>query len=303
MPSEYRLKDPARGLLGPVRLETVRDLVEAGVVADVVEVSKDGGPWKPVRSFTELYNKPAPGPITRSPTFSGDLGKNTFFKVFYRFSANHASGMLELQQGDRQRQIYLEAGEPVYITSTVPGERIGEFLVQRGKLGADELKVAVEALPKHGNHLGRVLLQLGLIEPSEFYEELRELQIHRLMDLCGWESGRYAFYDGVRNDAEKQNLELSANGLIMRAARAMSDELLNRRLAPYVRHVPHRQPNLELDRGAFVFSSIEQRAFEAVDGRRTLSEIFEHVGAARERRRAALVVVYVLFEVDAVTFG
>jgi hypothetical protein len=301
--ADYRLKDPARGLLGPVRLETVRDLVAAGVVADEVTVSKDGGPWLPVRSFRELYGEPLPGPISDSPTYSGDLGKNTFFKVFHRFHVHRANGLLELTQGARQRRIFLELGQPVFVSSNIEGERIGEFLLERGKVDPNELKVAIDALPKYKNQLGKVLVQLGLIEEREFYAELRELQIMRLIDLCAWETGRYAFYEGRRHDGEKLDLELSTTSLILRAARGTSDAVLQRRLQPHWRQIARRQPHPELDRGAIVLTQVETRALQSIDNRRTVAEIVDAAGTARERRQAAMMIVYLLAEIDALTFS
>ena len=63
---DYHLKDPRQGIIGPIRLETVRDLIDAGVIEGDVLVSKDGGAFVPLASLAELSATlpPTSGQIT-----------------------------------------------------------------------------------------------------------------------------------------------------------------------------------------------------------------------------------------------
>jgi hypothetical protein len=297
--SAYRLNDPRQGVIGPISLEAVRDLMKAGVIQDDVQVSKDNGPFMPVQSFAELK-----GPMSREgspkPTYAGDLGKNTFFRVFYRFHLARLTGLLTVKLEARQKEVFLEDGQPIFVASNIPEERIGEYMVRREVITRHDLDVALASMRTDGNRLGQTLIRLGLIEPPDFYAQLLAQQVDRLVDLCTWETGRYQFFQGARYDGEKYKLKLVVSDLVLRAARSMDEATLARRLLMSMDLRPRRVAHAELDRGVFPFSPMEARVLDSVDGQRTVAEIVRTAGADETRRRAALMILYLLLEVDAV---
>ncbi|MBI5508227.1 MAG: hypothetical protein HY903_05690 [Deltaproteobacteria bacterium] len=301
--SEYRLHDPEKGLIGPVRLETVKDLIAAGVVHEQVVVSKDDGPFQPISAFAEIVLQRGPGTrATPQPTYSGDLGKNTFFKVFYRFHVTHANGLLTVVRDQHRKDVYLQDGVPTYITSNIESDRLGEFLVARGFLELDELNVALQSMHDDDNRLGQTLVRLGLIEPEELLQALRTQQFLRLTELCSWEWGRYLFYDGMRFTGDKIDLQLNVPELIIQAARSLPLPRLESRLAPAVNTVVEKLPHQVIATEVLQFSAFEARVQRAVDGKRTLASIVNELGVDAEHRKAVLMVIYLLWEIDAVGF-
>jgi hypothetical protein len=299
--SEYRVHDPKQGVIGPISLATVMDLVAAGVVHDGMWVSRDGGPFMPVRAFEEIA--PPPSQTSASdpkPTYSGDLGKNTFFKVFYRFLVNKATGLLALQQDARRKDVYLQQGQPTYVSSNLPEERLGQFLVARGYLDEHELEVALTSMHTDDNRLGYTIIRLGLMEPPVLFQALRQQQVSRLVDLCAWESGRYAYFDGMVFDGEHVDLQLVALDLLLEAARGLPEQRLAKRLAPYQRLTIEPQPQQLTNLDELRLSPFERRVANSIDGQRTLVDLIK--GLEGDHRRAALMVVYVLWELDTVAF-
>ncbi len=298
----YRLHDPERGIIGPVSLKTVADLVTSGVVHEGVWVSRDNGPFLPATAFSEIKPQLQPASPMGQPTYSGDLGKNTFFKVFFRFHLTRASGLLVVTRDGIRKEIHLEKGEPVFVTSSVPSEHFGEYLVRRGKVERDDLKVALQSMDTDNNRLGDTLIRLGLMEPQEVFQELRGQQIFRLLDLCDWEVGRYQFYEGQRYTGDKIDLQLHVPDLIIQAARRLTLDKLEARLRRYFNAHVERQRENVVPIESLRFTATERRVVDALDGDKTLAQLLRTLGVRGDQRRAVLMVIYLLWEIDGVSF-
>lgn len=297
--SSYRLRDPERGEIGPIGLSTLRDLVDAGVVHADVLISRDDGEFRPMTWFAEIAMQPAAVQEPRA-TFAGDIGKNTFFKVFFRFHMTQATGLLTFRDGDKKKEIYMEQGQPVFVGSNIAKERLGVFLLDRNKIDAHDLNVAIDAQKTNDNSLGTTLLRLGLLEKDELYHELREQLLSRLVDLCMWIQGRYLFFDGIRHHGERIDLQLQAEELVVRAARNMTEDMFLRHLLPFFHKVPQLVSKHFKN---FDFSPLEAQVLTNIDGKKTAAEVLTPYSADANSRRSALMVLYLLWEVDALRFS
>ncbi len=295
--SEYRLNDPRQGLIGPVRIETVRDLVSAGVVQDDVLVSCDGGPWLPLASCVEAFGQPqAAG--SHKATHVGDLSKNSFFRVFFRFHLAEATGLLTVKDHPRQKDIYLEQGNPVFISSNVETERLGEVLLRHGAIDPYKLMVALHANTPEPLLFGQILLRLGFIAQDTLVQGLLDQQLERLVDLCHWRCGQYVLFENARYLGEKLDLRLSPNDLVLAATRTLDNATLETNLQPHVDAVVTRVTHKELDEGFLPLTEAERRVLDLVDGRRTVAEIIAACDG-EESRCAARVLISLLLEIDA----
>ncbi|MFC1610061.1 DUF4388 domain-containing protein [Myxococcota bacterium] len=299
--AEYRVHDPDKGIIGPISLETVQDLVDAGVVHDGTWVSRDAGPFLPIAAFSEISPQPAEhSRADLQPTYSGDLGKNTFFKVFYRFHVTRATGLLAVHQESRRKEIYLAQGQPSFVKSNLPNERLGEYLIAHKKLDRTELDVALGSMHTDDNRLGYTLIRLGIMEPTELFEALRTQQTSRLVDLCTWERGRYLFYDGLHFEGDAVDLKLAVPDLVVMAARDLPSDRLESRLAPHFGLAAQRTTNQLVTPNALRLTAFERRVANAIDGKRTVGEIINNLEG--DQRRAAMMVLYLLWEIDAIVF-
>jgi hypothetical protein len=297
----YRVHDPEKGIIGPVSLETVQDLVSAGVVHDGMWVSRDSGPFLPIAAFSEVSPQPPEESSNEpQPTYSGDLGKNTFFKVFYRFHITRSTGLLVVQSADKRKDIYLVQGQPSYVTSNLKSERLGDFLVAHKRLDADELKAALGSMHFDDNRLGHTIIRLGLMEPQELFDALRAQQTARLVELCKWRTGRYLYFDGQRYRGDKVDLQLVVPDLIIHAARALPSDELAARLSPHMKAVAEPLPNQVVPPEDLRLTAFERRVAGSINGSRTVEELISRVSG--DQLRAAMMVVYLLWEIDAIGF-
>jgi hypothetical protein len=293
--SEYRLNDPQKGIIGPLRLSTLRDLIDAGVLHPKVLIAKDGGPFVPFEKVPEVATLKIPTTETAKPSYVGDLGKNMLFKLLHRFYLGRTTGLLVVQQEARRKELYLIDGQPVLVFSNVGYERLGEHLVLRGKLRLGEL---MEILQEEDMLLGEALLARKLISWPDLTKALREQQMARLVDLCHWDSGRYAFYDARKHPGASTPL-VPVPELMLRAARSMPEGLLLKRLAPLWSGVVRVSPRMVSHTAELRLSETERGILRAVDGKRPLIEIIGKFGQDDAVRSAALVVLFLGLELEA----
>ena len=298
---EYRLNDPQKGIIGPIGIATVRDLIEAGVIHKDILVSRDNGPFLPVANFQEIGFSTSTQQALK-PTYAGDIGKNTFFKVFYRLHLTRSTGLLVVRDDTRRKDIYLEDGQPVFVLSNIPYERLGEYLCLHALLERHELDVALASIATDDHRLGETLLRLGLLEPQELAEALKAQQMTRLVDVCLWEFGRYLFFEGKRHAGARVELGLAVPELIMHAAREMPERALLRRVNPHYYKIVRPTPRLAALTSQLAFSAAEHQVLKNLDGQRTVAELASIFGREEGLRRTALMIVYLLWEVDAITY-
>jgi hypothetical protein len=295
--AQYRLQDRCRGIIGPVGLQTVLDLRAAGVVDSQAQVSCDGGSFLPLSQFPELA---APSPqASANPARRGALGPRTMMGLLHEVYGQRQTGriLVESTHGLR-KDVYLRDGSIVFLSSNIPSERLGNFLVTRGKITQEELLVALDAMKVDNNRLGETLIRLGLIEARDLGDELREHQLERLIELCCWREGSFAFYAGHAYQGTDLDMQLVIPELLMRAVREMPEEMLRSYLHDEMPRVPSwtaaRKHHLPL-------TSQEEQAAAAIPRGGVLGALVE--GAADDgARRTLLAVVQVLAAVGALEF-
>jgi hypothetical protein len=299
--SEYRINDPQKGIIGPVRLPTVRDLMAAGVIQTDVLVSKDSGPFLPIGQFPEIPTQNDPSPA--KPTYAGDIGKNTFFKLFYRLHLAQTTGLLVVQDDKRRKDIYLVEGQPALVLSNVVYESLGEFLALRARLDRAALEGPLAADLDDDFRLAETLVAQGLLRLDDLATVVRAQQAFRLVDLCLWPVGRYGFFEGKRHPAARDDLFLAVPDLIVQAAREMSERALFGRLANHFYKTVRPTARLAQDVAQMRFAEIEKTVLKTLTAAPiSVAALISRHGAEAASRKAALMMCYLLWEIDAVSF-
>ncbi len=298
--SYYRLQNASQGIVGPIKIGTLKDLAEAGIIQRDVLVSRDDGPFLSLQAFPEVVEAVKehlpPGP---EPSYAGDLGVVSFLRVFHRLHDAKGTGLLSVRDGTRRKDVYMEGGEPVFVTSTTVKERLGEALVARRKIDREQLKTGLEKAKTQKLSLGEALVRMGLLTEVDLMAELRDQQMSRLVDLCCWEHGRYGYFTDKKYEGKRCDLGLITRELALRAAREIAEKTVLLRLGDHLHQVPERVSSRAVDACLTGLSSDERRALDSIDGKGTAVSI---VTSDAARRRAALTVLYLLWEIGGVVF-
>ncbi|MEZ0312481.1 MAG: DUF4388 domain-containing protein [Myxococcota bacterium] len=296
----YKLHDPKRGVLGPIRLELVRELIAMGTVGPDVRFARNSGPFLPRQSFEELEVLVGSAPPLEN--FEGNLKSRTFFSVFYELFLKRATGLLSVRRGGHNKDVFLEQGHPVFAASNIENERFGSYLVSRGELSPKALEDALDVMTTSGDSLGVTLIKTNVMEEPDVIAALRDQQIMRLVDLCAWDDGELTYFDEQRYVGEKFDLRLDAAELLVRAARDLPESILLDRLGKGKHQRVELSPDVSLEETEFKLTPTERTVLSQLDGSSTLTALLGRFTDNPQRRRSAIMVVYLLWEAGLLTF-
>ncbi len=136
-------------------------------------------------------------PPLPTPQYEGNLARLPLARVLHVLAGEGAEGQLDLRRDPVVKSVFLESGDPVFVTSNVSSELFGEFLVGRRVISAEQLQRALEQSTISGARLVETLLAQEVLPPHALYRHLADQVRERILEMFTWSAGRFAFYDGV----------------------------------------------------------------------------------------------------------
>ena len=299
---------PPSGSTPPLGVQSIPSLEHSGVVeipiADTISAaveaitvpdspSEDSGlrafddltepppPRQHVRppSTEEALRKKPPTPptiaeISEAPDDAGDFANTSPLRVLFRLMTARATGLLGVAVGGIKKEIYVRDGQPEYVSSNVASELFGNYLVTKGVLSDGELAMALAMMPHYGGKLGDTLVGLGLLKPLEVFRHLTRQVRTKIIDVCTWNRGAFAWYAGRENPREAFPLDFNAFEILGAGAMALSDEHIESWIAKHsdVRLRASRTRRVGPER--FEVKGLVKLC-DMLDGKKTVSELVE----------------------------
>ncbi|MFO0740751.1 MAG: serine/threonine-protein kinase [Labilithrix sp.] len=143
------------------------------------------------------------------PDLKDHIGPDTILKMLMLVLAQRETGVLfaerpKLPPGPHddapsrggRKELYFVSGKLHHVASSNAQELLGEYLVRRGKLGREELDLALAVLPRYSGRMGDTLISMGLVGPVDIFRAIRDQGRDRVADLFLWNGGQLAFYRG-----------------------------------------------------------------------------------------------------------
>ena len=125
----------------------------------------------------------------------GNLAEVPYAQLLLARSRAGRTGVLELHRKPVEKRIIFDAGVPVDCRSNLVHETFGRFLVSVGKLGDEELRVALGESLARQVPIGEVLLDRGKIDAPELYKLLQQCLARKLLDGFTWREGTFRVSD------------------------------------------------------------------------------------------------------------
>jgi serine/threonine-protein kinase len=215
---EFRVRPAVGGRdLGPVSYAELVEMVIHEKIGPEDRIDSGGGTWRRLADVPEIRRHlPLLTPTTTRiegpgiPDRQGDLEHDGTAAVFLLVLRGRETGLLVFDSGAVRKEVYVEGGHPVYASSNLPSELLGEFLVGRKVLSRLELEMALAMLPRYDGHLGDTLVALELVDPLTLFEHITEQVRYKIVNLYGWRSGAWTLFRGVT--CEKRIFPLSTSG-------------------------------------------------------------------------------------------
>ena len=202
----------------------------------------------------------------------GDLAQADMPRILCAFFTGKVTGVLKVNSKEIVNVMYFEAGRPIFAVSMDPRDRFGEIIVRNGHVTQDQIDAALKKCGEP-NRLGNVLVEMGLLQPTDLFN-LIQLQVKEiLLSTFSWSAGQYAFSYQDLARMEMVKLKTSPADLVFEGIRRhYTPERLDRLIVSRDRILSTDQ-NPQFRAQELHLGSSDQRIFNLINGERKISEI------------------------------
>ncbi len=155
-----------------------------------------------------------------------DGGLPALFRGLY---VGRRTGLLTVASAEERRHVRFRGGHIVGASSTVKEERLGDVLVRRGLVAADDVRRATAVVIREGRRLGAVFLQLGILTPEALEEAVSVHAREVLARILGLVQRGWSFRDEEVPALEDVTLKISTAEIILDSVRGLGDPVQVRR--------------------------------------------------------------------------
>ena len=148
-------------------------------------------------------------------------------KKSYTTNANittDAKVVFEIRSDPILKRVYIKNGEIIFSASNQTADRLGEVLIEEGKITQEQYDHSVELLKKTGKRQGTILVELGYLKPQELFWAVRHQVEKIILSLFNLKDGVFHFKEGPLPSEEVITLKLSAANLVFKGITSINDK-------------------------------------------------------------------------------
>jgi hypothetical protein len=206
--------------------------------------------------------------------FSGRLASFPVGDLLQWAQNERPTGALVIRRSEREKRIYFHAGEVVGCFSNNPAEYYGQHLLLHGYLNDDQLFQALQHCTTQGTRLGATLLELGMLSSEDIQSTLRGQIEDVVCDTFLWERGIFYFQAEMPQEEEILPEPINVMGLVMEGTRWKDDYARLRRVLAHDEMVLRQGERFP---GGDGLTPVQQRLVQAVDGTKTLADLYRTI--------------------------
>ncbi len=221
---ECRLRARGKGGDETISLTKLIELLATGHLSERDEIDLGDG-FHEIQNVEMLARYLPPSTATTKrlsgpgvPDYSGRLPDNTVGEALAWIVRHEDSGVLFVEQTGAEAprtELYFTGGKLVMASSSEPRTLLGAHLVQKGLIDQAELELAVLVMHKYNGQLGDTIIALGLADPMDVFQAIRNQGRERVAQLFRWTTGELHFYRGVEPAKVDFRLDLDIPALLL----------------------------------------------------------------------------------------
>jgi septal ring-binding cell division protein DamX len=128
--------------------------------------------------------------------WTGTFEEKTFPALLLEIRDSGKTGVLLAKEGEIDKRIFFQNGEPVASRSNVRKDLLGEILCRRDRISRAQLdETILESKKNRDDNFGQILIQKGFLTPKDLYSECKYQFVSILFTLFPWREGTYAFQE------------------------------------------------------------------------------------------------------------
>ncbi len=203
----------------------------------------------------------------------GSLHQTALTSVIHDLYLDKSSGLLLVSTEKISKRVYFEEGSIIFASSDLIEDRLGEFLIRKGKITRSDFDLAYQLMQNLQQRLGATLVQMGYLSDEEMREGVTEQIIAIIGSLFAWSSGVYVFDDHAPRADDDILVDLSTANVILDGARLLTDfETIRGSLGELGAVLRHAEDGLEFQQ-ELNFTPEEAFLLSRVDGLSTITEM------------------------------
>ncbi len=161
-------------------------------------------------------------------TLSGNLDTFSLADLLQWLEINALSGRVTVWRGEVVRTIDLKGGAIVFVSSSLPNERLGVFLTRRKVLTEPVVFELLAESFATGRNLTRLILERNLLPREKLAEAVEGLAMKVLLDLFHWAGATFEFDPLFKiEDLIRIHLSLRGQVLAFHGAKSVDDSRVN----------------------------------------------------------------------------
>src|SRR5207245_601641 len=125
----------------------------------------------------------------------GSIADIFFPRLIARLHRDGFEGAVRIVLADTTKVLYLKGGEIASAASNAEADRLASILILEGRLTLPQLEMATSRL-QPGGSLGKTLIEMGFLTPSELLQGARRQVRQILGSCCTLSSGSYQIEEG-----------------------------------------------------------------------------------------------------------
>ncbi len=223
--------------------------------------------------------------IEKSPALAffrnqGELQEMPIPKLLYILFSQRKNGILTLVKEKLKKRIYIRNGEPTFVESNLVQECLGKVLVRKGKLTEEQCNESLRMMQSQKSRQGRILINMGLLTPTELDEALKDQALERILEIFTWTEGSYRLQPPRAETPNLTTLSLSLPQILLRGVRSgFPEAIIREEIGPYSERSIRIKNNPLLKFDDFRFASWDEQILNQVNGSNTLSDIVQSTEA------------------------
>src|SRR5512134_3842880 len=146
----------------------------------------------------------------------GTLSTMPLTDLLQWLAAGRLSGTLQIERNRVSKSIVLQDGQIIGCSSDDPPERLGQFLIARGKITEEQLRQALLLQEASHRHLGKILVEMGALSPDELGSHLEAKAEETIFSLFDWDDAVFRFQQGMRDEASVFPVSLRVEDVLLR---------------------------------------------------------------------------------------
>lgn len=180
------------------------------------------------------------------------------------------TGCLSITDGTNFGTIFIKDGKIALANLTPHKRRIGDILLQAGKIDETNLNQAINVQKENRNKkLGAILIEIGAIKPEDLVEPMKLQTEDALFTMLLWDSGYFSFEPELTPGADEIALDIPYEGLLIDSVRRIDEwKEIEDKLPPNDTILIKKKSPVQLK-----LTETEETVLNLIDDKRSLAEI------------------------------